>query len=212
MSATCAGYGISAVDVVLPLVGVWSAEVLLVDAQDLAGAVELVVDDLVLAGTVLRGGPVEGSARYLITGGAGGWRRVVPARTPYDNDAGVKLSTILAHLATDTGEKVALAAGVDRVVGQKYVPRDEEAWNVFPRLRVGSWWMDAAGVTQVGPRPAPAIAAAYRLLSWNRARGVRRIATETLSAFTPGGVLEGDTIRQVSVHAEHEATRLEVWA
>ena len=211
MSATLAGFAISTAAVTLPLWGVWSAEIYLVDPAELAGAVSLVIEDLVLAGSVVRGGPVEGSARYVVAGGAGGWRRVVPPQ-PYRNDLGIRLSTVLADVARAAGEQLELDPALERVLGSAWVRRAGPAWDVLGRLGV-PWWLDGAGVTQVRLRPAPAVSApAARLIAWDRGKALRELAVDTLAPWAPGALLEGAPIEHVAIHVEHGRARLQVRA
>lgn len=211
MTATLAGTPASSVVVRLPPVGVWTAEVELVAPVTLSGAVALVVGDLTLAGTVVRGGPVEGVASYLVTGGAGGWSGLPPgapiAAKGYRNDAGVKLSTVLQDAAKAAGERLVLAA--DKSIGVAFARHAGPAWDVLARL-CPSWWVDAAGVTQVGPRPATPITAKSKVLAWKRARSIKVLSVDVLAPFVPGALLEGAPIVEVLIRARHGATRVEV--
>lgn len=211
MTATLAGTRVSSAVVRFPAAGVWSAELELVDPVTLTGAVSLVLEDLTLACTVVRGGPVEGSASYLVTGGAGGWSGLPPGRPvgakAYRNDAGVKLSTVLVDVARDAGEKVSLAA--DRPIGVVFVRQAGPGWDTLARL-CPSWWVDGAGVTQVGPRPATPITLKTRLLGWTRKAGLRILAADALAPFVPGAVLEGAPLLDVVLRATRGATRIEV--
>lgn len=211
MSATLANAKVLAALLHFPEVGVWSAELELADPVTLVGAVSLVVEDLTLACTVVRGGPVEGSASYLVTGGAGGWSGLPPGKPllarPYRNDAGVKLSTVLADAAKEAGERISLAT--DRSIGATFARQAGAGWNTLARL-CPSWWMDPAGVTQVGPRAATPITAKSRLLGWKRKAGLRILAADTLAPFVPGALLEGAPLREVVLRVTRAATRIEV--
>ncbi len=211
MTATLAGTPASNVVVHFPVTGVWTAEVELVAPVTFAGLVSLVVGDLTLACTVVRGGPVEGSASYLVTGGAGGWSGLLPgklvAAKSYRNDAGVKLSTVLKDAATAAGESVSL--GTDRSLGVAFLRQAGPAWDVLARTS-SSWWVDAAAVTQVRPRPSAAITAPFKVLEWKRARGARLLSADTLAPFQPGALLEGAPLLDVVLRARHASTRIEV--
>ena len=207
--SSLSGYLVSDVRLHRVRVGIWSAEVCLPSPVQLAGAVSLTVGDLTLAGTVVRGGPVEGEAAYLVTGGAGKWRQSIPARA-YRNDLGVKASTVLADAARDAGEQLVMTQP-DAVLGSAFVRALAPAWNVLAEV-APTWWMDAAGVTQVGPRPAPVVSGTWRLIRWSRASGMQEIATDTPSIFEPGALLSGAPIEEVDLHATNEGTRLRVRA
>src|SRR5262245_34458899 len=65
-------------------------------------------------------------------------------------------------------------------------------------------------MSQVGPRPAPTLSVAFRLISWDRSTGVREIATDNPGAFTPGALLDGAPIEEVVIDVGHDETRLRV--
>lgn len=212
MASTASLAGKATSDILLHLVrvGVWVAQVTLPTPVQLIGAVSLVVGDRTMAGTVVRGGPVEGEASYLVTGGAGKWRQSLGARA-YRNDLGVKASTILRDAARDAGEQINITAP-EAIVGSAWVRAQAEAWNVLAEL-APVWWVDDPGVTQVGPRPAATVpASGYRLIRWVRRSGLREIATDTPSIFEPGRLLDGAPIEEVLLRATPEGTRLRVRA
>jgi len=203
--STLAGNSIERAVVHRPRQGVWSGTVKLVNPVALVGTVVLTIEDLTLTGTVVRGGvdKAEASSDYLITGGAGGWRQDIGAKS-YRNDLGVKLSTVLGDAAREAGERLELAA--DRIVGSAYVRRAGPAWNVL----VGPWWMDDTGVTQVRPRPSLKVISSYRVLRQVLSLAMREIATETPAAFAPGAIFYEAPIEQVTIHVDHASLRLTV--
>jgi len=203
------GYPVSDVRLHLVRVGVWSAEVCLPSPAQLSGAVTLTVGDMTLAGTVVRGGPVEGEAAYLVTGGAGKWRQTIGARA-YRNDLGVKASTVLTDAARDAGEQLNITSP-EVLLGSAFVRAQGEAWDVLAQL-APVWWVDGAGVTQVGPRPSTAVTGAYRLIKWVRQAGMQEIATDTPSILAPGLTLNGAAIEEVDLHATSDGLRCRVRA
>ena len=204
--STLAGHRVSSAVVRLPRHGVWAATVHLVGAVQLAGAVSLTIEDLTLAGSVVRGGPdaAASTASYTITGGAGGWRKPIPSK-PYRNDLGVKLSTVLSDAARDAGERLEL--GADRTVGPAYVRRAGPAWDALALL-ASSWWVDVDGVTQVRPRPAVPVIASYRVIRPVPAQSMREIATESPALFAPGALFHERPIEEVTIHVDHASLRL----
>jgi hypothetical protein len=208
--AQLAGYPVSDVRLLRVRVGVWVAQVELPSPAQLAGAVSLTVGDLTLAGTIVRGGPVEGEASYLVTGGAGKWRQSAAARA-YRNDLGVKASTVLKDVARDAGEQINITSP-EVILGSAWVRAQAPAWNVLAEL-APVWWVDVAGVTQVGPRPATAVSpSAYRLIRWVRRSGLQAVATDTPSLLEPGFLLGGAPIEEVLLHANNAGLRCRVRA
>lgn len=211
MIATIAGYAISAATLTLPKVGAWVLEATLVDAAALSGGVSVTIGDLTLAGSVVRGGAFDGSARYLVTAGAGGWHKAITGRPEYRNDLGVKLSAVLADDARAAGETIALDPALDRVLGTAYVRRAGLGWDVLGSARLAlPWWVDAAGVTQVRARPAAAVTAPSQLIAWDRVRGIREYGADTFAPFAPGATIDGDTIAEVTITISAAAARVRV--
>lgn len=179
------------------------------------GPATLTVGDLALVGAVVDGQAGEDgpSAWVGIWRSGTAWDTVLPARPAYQNDAGVKLSTVLAQLAKDCG--AVIVQPTDRTLGAFWTrptrsasgkPRtgaDELAALIKGRF-LEPWWVDALGVTRFGTRTGVAVTAAARVLDRDRTRGTREIGTESPAAFAPGGTFEGATIAHLTVR-EHSA-------
>jgi hypothetical protein len=103
----------------MPRRGVWLANIQLEDGEDLDGDVVLSVFDgaLELAGTVVRTGVFNDSARIRVVAGGGGWGKDVKARS-YRNPI---VRTLLEDLAGEAGE-VLDAAGSDKDLLNKRLP------------------------------------------------------------------------------------------
>lgn len=187
--ATLNDIGVQRGEVRIPLVGAWHADVLLDEAADLAGRVTLKLGDLELSGTAFRGGTFKGSGAYRVVAGADGWRKTLPPRA-YRSDAGVRLSTILADVARESGESIAL--GVDRTVGTAFVRQSGPASRVFGLLGAvaPSWFVDAAGVTHAAARPVSTVRASFEVLGAEPDLGQAIVATEAPSEFLPGRRVE----------------------
>src|SRR5262245_9090170 len=104
-------------NVTLPRVGNWTADVWLDRPEPLDGAVTFTLGDLELRGSIVRGGEWQGAGAYRIEGGAGGWRREIPAK--WYSTGAVRRSVVLKDAARECGETVALDAHA--VVGPAYV-------------------------------------------------------------------------------------------
>lgn len=215
-TGTLNGQAITQADIVIPSTGVWHAVVRTGTAMPvptLPGAATLVIGGLSLVGTVLFGEPFQGEASYRLVGGAGGWRRTVPARS-YQADIGVKLSSVLADAARDAGETVVLAAGLDRVLGASFVRAAGPAGAVLRQL-VDSWWVDVAGVTQVGPRPPGDVASHFQVVSMAQDRASATIASEKPEDIVPGRTITVGLAAPLRigtvVHQLGKSLRTEVW-
>ena len=151
-------------------------------------AVTLVVGDLTLAGTIVSGGSVGTRTVYRIVAGAGGWGREVPAKA-YTNDLGVKHSTIALDAAQACGETMGtIPAGS---VGPHYVRAEGIAARTLDDLFPGSWYVDLAGVTQVGARAATTYTGGATRTSRDHARGWIELAADSIAALLPGAVVDG---------------------
>lgn len=141
------------VRLVTPWRGVWFADVDL-DPDDAknppSGVVTLTVGAATLTGTVdPRGsGRFVSSVRLRIVGGGGGWDKPVSPQH-FHNDAGVKSTEVYAATAGQIGETITDPAPV--ADGVDFVRSAEAASLVTSDV---DWYVDLAGVTQIGPRPA----------------------------------------------------------
>lgn len=195
------GVACSYASVELPSWGIWRAVVRGVSEEALApgDAVTLTLADLVLVGTVARGGRWDGSTPLLIVGGAGGWSRVAKAKG-YRNGAGVKLGKVAGDLAFEVGETLDTAY-TDRVVGSGYVRRAGPAATSMHELAPLAWWVGEDGVTRLGARPSSSLDLASGALLTRRREDARvLVASLELASILPGKTLDGDPI----VHVTHE--------
>lgn len=200
--------------IAIPFYGQWVADVELAPDTPLAGAVTLQIGNLSMRGTVLRTKPFAGSRSARIVGGAGGWGKTI-SLDPYRLASGVPLSLVLRDAARACGETVKLAA--DRNLGEFYVPERGPASRLLRQLGGELWWMDAAGVTQVGPRPTTKIKSAATVEDYAAGKGWLTVATEDLAAWMPGATFSGNTVTTpitvgaVRIDADENGTlRLEI--
>lgn len=225
----------TSVQLTMPTFGRWSADVVLAeDVEQAATGVTLTVGNLTLVGAVTRQAGFAGARRLQLVGGAGGWDEDVTAReyrgggsalTTTDTHGaaagvaagGVLLSTILRDAALEVGETVKLATGVDRIVGPFYVREVGPASRVLRQLVDRQWWIDGAGVTQIGPRPSARVASDFLIDNYEGAKGRVTISTEDLASWMPGAtfsnalIADTQTASSVSVvMGEGGKLRLEV--
>lgn len=191
--------------------GVWWAEVSLDVEAVLTGRVALVLADMTLSGTVMAGGvgPV-GRSRYRIAGGAGQWGKTVPAKA-YANDAGVKASTVLVDVAAACGESIDPATLPTERLGAAYVREEGPAARVLEQVAAGAWYVNLDGVTKLGRRVAVSLKTAAPIQSVNRARGVVRLAPESVLDLVPGVVVDGLEAVDVMHEVTAEGIRSTLW-
>jgi len=175
----------------IPAWGSWWADVDLVDDVALSGAVTLAAAGVPLVGAVVSGGPSHGRSAYRIVGGAGGWGQTLPARG-YVDDAGVLVATVLADLARETGESV-LGASLTARLGPHYARAAGPAYVTLASLAPRAWYVDAAGVTQLGARAVTTYAGDAPRVRVDAAGQIVELAVEeeALDALVPGVVVDG---------------------
>lgn len=207
------GVAVTACRIQIPAFGCWWADVECASQDVLSGAVTLALADLTLRGTIVSGGAYQVRTRYRIVGGAGGWGRRVAARS-YVNDAGVKAALVLRDVAADVGETLgALPAGT---VGPAFVRAAEPSSRVLDAISPRAWYVDEAGITQIGKRPARAFAGSFTQLVNDAARARLDLAPAdgSLAALVPG-VIIGDLGELVDVEHTLEGDtgklRTSVW-
>ena len=185
-----------------PWYGAPTCEVILATDAPLVDPVTVTIGNRVARMAVLQQAPFAGATRALLTGGAARWGTEVQL-TPYENPAGVTLSTVLGDLAkatrkdpanASTGETVALAS--DRSLGTLYVPERGPAARLLRELAGELWWVDSAGVTQVGPRATKAIRSQATVGERHGESALLDVATEDPAAWVPGATFAGATVAE----------------
>jgi hypothetical protein len=175
-------------------VGPWHADCDLEADPDLSGRVELAIGTLKLSGTIdPRTSDAYGLQRRVrVVGGAGGWGAPVDPKA-YANDAGVKARTVAEDVARAVGETIGDFVPRDERVGKAYVRQIGPASRTLEDVLGGvAWWVDYAGVTRAGPRPAvPVAASSYQVLAYDP-----RDRIVTLGVDDPGAVGIGSVLSE----------------
>lgn len=183
--ASCAGLQIVSGSLMIPLVGAWTADLSLASEETISGAVEIVIGNLTLQGTVYRSEVFGGQVRARVVAGAGGWRTQAPPQG-YGSGTGLQLSTVLNDLAAAVGEQI-------------FVDVDESIGNAFARVAFGSsvasdvlwqlapaWHIEPDGVTHTGAWASNPITSVFTVTDQQPDRGIVEIATEDYASWLPG--------------------------
>lgn len=179
LRASIPAYGCAWFDVTLAEAAVFSA-----------GPQSLKIADKTYAVSVVHGGVVDGTARYRCVAGFGGWRQPLPKKASH-NDAGVKVSSLVREAADAVGERVGTLP--DTRVGPHW-SRDAgrpASW-VLHAVAPNNWYVDDAGVTQIGQRPSVVYSGGGIRTRKDLAAGVVEITTETLDTLAPGAIVDGN--------------------
>jgi hypothetical protein len=172
----------------IPLVGTWTADLVLATAGPLAlGPAMVVIGNLTLQGTVYRANAYGGQMKARLVGGAGGWRQVVPPQG-YGNPGGVSLSTVLGDVAAACGESIVIADDVN--VGPAYVRlagvASDVLWQLTRQALIPSWRVDVDGATKTDAWPATVIGTPFTPTAQRPDEGIVEIATEDYASWLPG--------------------------
>ncbi len=190
-TATLGGIAVTAGSIVIPHYGLWSADLTLATDEAVPDDTTCVIGNLSMKCHVYRTNSFVGARMCRVVGGAGGWRKDV-ASYQYDYADGVRLSMILGDVAREVGESINVPS--DRVVGTGYAREAAKASRTL-RLLVGdAWYMDPAGVTQIGARPSPAVSTQFDVVDQDSAAGIVTIATEDYLGWLPGCTFTGPTL------------------
>lgn len=193
--AELAGLRLSSLALTIPFYGAAVADCGLALTDVLpTGPTTLLVGNLSLVVTVVRSATFGGSRSARVVGGAGGWRRTLPARA-YRNPGGLRLSTVLGDAARETGETLALAA--DSTIGTSYVRETAPASRLLRLLGGSLWWIDVAGVTRLAARATPTIASTFVVSHRSGAEGRVVVATEDLASWQPGARFSSPVVPDV---------------
>jgi hypothetical protein len=192
MSTITANGGVVALaSITIPYYGTWTADLVLPVGASISSPVTIVVGDMTLVGTAVRQAEFNGDLSVRVVGGAGGWRRELPARG-YSHIIGVRLSTLLADAASESGETIVVDS--DRSVGTLWARERAKGESLLRFLLDGHWWVDSAGVTQTKARTSSTITSPFTVINRDGSKGSYEIATENLSAWQPGRTFQAKTM------------------
>lgn len=211
MTATLNSRTCSSVRVVLPRYGVWSAWATLATEEAVSeepGALTLSVAGLSLVGTAKRQGARNGLRTVELEGGFGGWGRAV-SMVGGGLSLGnlVSLSTYVEKLAAAAGERVQLAAGVNRKLSN-VVARlgGVEAGALLSQAcaspagaSVVPWWVAPDGTTWLGARTGAAVTA--RAVDSDALGRAYVYAEDDATGLLPGSTVDGAPIVELVIEA-----------
>lgn len=180
-----------------------------------AGLLTFMLGDLSVVTSPMRAGEFAGQWACSAIGGRGGWGKIIPAKG-YQSPIGILNTQVFADAALAVGEFPPVVQ-FPQMLPQFYERRRGPAAQVFQTLDESQiWWVDGAGVAQVGFRPPTVIAAPFDLLENDTARGRLVIATDSPAAFAPGATFIDPmagafTINAVVWTSDVNSFRGEVW-
>ena len=179
------GSAIVSGQLLIPLVGLWTADLVLAGSPTLSGACTVTIGNLTLQGTVYRADTYGGQTRARLVAGAGGWRGLI---TSQGYGGSPKLSTVLTDAATLAGEIVNIPN--DTSVGPAWVRPAAEAsdilWQLVAQDLIPAWYVDTKGMTQAAAWPATTISTAFTVTDQKPDEGLVIIATEDYASWMPG--------------------------
>lgn len=209
-NVTLNGNVVTHATVTIPAWRGWYADVLLSQPVELSGAVELVVADLTLSGTIIAGGTDRGVARYRIAAGAGAWGQAIAAKG-YRDDAGVKHSTIIRDAAEAAGETIDLESIPTERTGAGYTRRSGPAAVVLHELAPENWYVGTDGVTRIGRRNGEPITVSAVREHVDLSRGKMILAADEIATILPGASIDGLEIVDVIHTVTPDELRTTVW-
>jgi hypothetical protein len=202
-------------------VGPWFAEVDFEQEPELDGAVTITVGDtLSLQGTISpeASGTFGLQRKVRIVAGGGGWGQALKPKN-YHNDAGVKARSIAEDAAREVGEQLGGFVPAAERVGADYVRNRAVASAVLEEV-IGAgvpWWVDFAGVTQVGPRAAAELDPAdYEVLAFDPRARLVTLGVDDPSALQIGSIVSERldaplTVREFELLVTPEELRIRAW-
>lgn len=206
--ASLDGITVTSCRVQLPAWGVWYADVEIDQPTTLAGPVTLTLADLALKGTIVAGGAWQGRARYTIAAGAGAWGAPIAARH-YGADNGVKASKVLTDVAADCGETLGTLPA--SLVGTAWTRESGPASLALELLYPAGWYVDEAGVTQIGARAASIYDGAAARISRDDSISKLVLASDSIAGLLPGVSVDGVTAIDVEHAIVGGKLRTTIW-
>lgn len=197
---------VSRARVQIPAYGLPFVDSEITEPTALDGAQTLTIGNVPLACTIVSGGTAEGKGRYRLVGGAGGWGAMLKPK-PYNDDGGVKVATLLRDAAAEVGET--LGALPTTRLGPHFARTAMPAYELLNLLAPRAWYIDAAGVTQFGARPAGTYTGDATAVRVDQAIGVAELALDALDATLVPGVsvvLPDGSTSPAATDVEYEVT------
>jgi hypothetical protein len=202
--------------VIVPHNGRWVAEVDLDDTTAVPltprGAT-LKIGNTTFRGTYVddRSGTFGLRRKLSIIGGANGWHKIVSAQSQ-QNDAGIKVASVLQRVADEVGET--LANVPDRVLGVKFARRPASAASYLYQF-LDAWHVDYDGVTQCRA-PQGGTIGEHELLEYDPRARTALVAALDPGAIPRGAILStrldvGLIVRSLEITVEAEQARIRVW-
>jgi hypothetical protein len=152
------------------------------------GSVAFAIGDMLWSCTLVpsRFGSFAGAWSGTAVGGRNGWGKIA-TKKGYQSPVGVLSTQVILDAAREAGELPPVVQ-IPLVIGQFYARRgDLPLGQVLSQRAPGTeWWIDEAGVTQVGIRPPSLVAVPFDLLDYRPDLGRATVATDNPSAFRPG--------------------------
>lgn len=187
--ATLGGHTCTRALVQIPAWGRAWAECELAEPEVLTGVQTLRIADASYSMSVQAGGVGEdGRARYRLVAGRGGWGRTLTACS-YQNDAGVASAGVIRDAASACGEEIGALPATR--FGPHFTREAGPGTALLQAAAPRAWYVDAAGVTQFGSRPAATYAGNATRVRVDPATGVIELAADEIGNLAPGVVVDG---------------------
>jgi hypothetical protein len=180
---TFAGVPLTFLNLSIPLVGLWVADVHSSAALPFPPVGPLVHGNLTLQGGVYRQATFAGITTARIAGGFGGWSKTLTPRG-YSQPFGVLLSQVLNDAALEVQEAVTVV--LDQPIGTFWSRPSGPAGRTLRAAAGSSWSVQASGIVNVGPRIPQPIVSPWQVLAWDGAGGILDLATEDQASWQPG--------------------------
>lgn len=207
-TGTLNGLPVERASVSIPKWGALLGDLQVASGELLSGPVQLELAGASFACTVIAAGIYQERGWYRVAGGAGGWGKAIDP-VEIRNEAGVKLSQALGAAARACGET--LGTITDRRLGPAYATPRAEASLGLSLLAPEAWYVDEAGVTQIGARPATDFTKPFVVEDHRPDRARLTIAAEDIAGLVPGATVNGMAVASVRHELTPERIRTHLW-
>lgn len=214
-AASVDGHEAARLELHVPTVGPWWADVDLVDDAELSGEVRLEAGDLELVGTVAKGGAFGSQRRVRVVAGGAGWGTLLAPKA-YHSDSGINPRLVAEDAARGAGETLG-DFGAGEGLGRDYVRQAGPASRVLEDVAGGvPWWVDYDGVTHVASREDTTAAEdAYEVLDYHPRDRTVRLTVDDLRQVGVGALLsrmdDPQRVRELRVTIEPNTVDVVAW-
>jgi hypothetical protein len=185
----------------VPFSGLWHADLVLAQAQDVSGLQTLNFAGVTWQCAYVRAIDFSGERGVRVVAGRGGWRTTIPAKQ-YGSGL-IATATVMNDAALACNELApVLDPGQPQTLGSAWDRQSGPASDVLQRILGSAWWADRNGVVQSSARSGT-VSSPFQAMHVHGASGIYEIGSDSPNDWMPGVSFSGPTVSGVVSRVMH---------